>query len=165
MTKIGQAAWLCGSLPLGCIITYLEKFLLFLLYRFCPIREMVAVHNHWWYTFDTLKRNEWSVMCGPGCKTFLLNPCVFASRDTLSAGGPIPCHSWIFNFPKRQAVFICILYRRMWDASILLDSNLFVKTYRHYDNIWFQVYKVFWSHKVKTRPVFTAWSYEIFWFL
>ena len=30
MTKIGQAAWLCGSLPLGCIITYLEKFLLFL---------------------------------------------------------------------------------------------------------------------------------------
>ena len=27
MTKIGQAAWLCGSLPLGCMITYLEKFL------------------------------------------------------------------------------------------------------------------------------------------
>ena len=30
MTKIGQAAWLCGSHPLGCMITYLEKFLLFL---------------------------------------------------------------------------------------------------------------------------------------
>ena len=28
--KIGQAAWLCGSHPLGCMITYLEKFLLFL---------------------------------------------------------------------------------------------------------------------------------------
>ena len=24
MAKIGQAAWLCGSLPLGCIINYLE---------------------------------------------------------------------------------------------------------------------------------------------
>ena len=25
-------------------------------------------------TFGTLKRNEWSVMCWPGCKIFLLNP-------------------------------------------------------------------------------------------
>ena len=30
--------------------------------------------------FDTLKRNEWSVMCGPGCKTFLLNP-VYSSLE------------------------------------------------------------------------------------
>ena len=57
-----------------------------------PCRETVADPNRRWYTFDTLKRNEWSVMCGPGCKTFLLNPGVFASRDTLSEGGPIPCH-------------------------------------------------------------------------
>ena len=75
MTKIGQAAWLCGSLPLGCIITYLKK-IRFLLKSFdaVPFRETWFEPNHWWYTFDTLKRNEWSVMCGPGCKMFLLNP-------------------------------------------------------------------------------------------
>ena len=28
--KTGQVAWLCGSHPLGCMITYLEKFFLFL---------------------------------------------------------------------------------------------------------------------------------------
>ena len=74
MTKIGQAARLCGSLPLGCIITYLEIHLIPHSIRCCPIREMVADPNSWWYTFDTLKRNEWSVMCGPDCKMFLLNP-------------------------------------------------------------------------------------------
>merc|ERR1712080_637561 len=42
MTKIGQAACLCGSLPLGCIITYLEKFLLFLILSILPIRETVV---------------------------------------------------------------------------------------------------------------------------
>ena len=81
MTKIGQAAWLCGSLPLGCMITYLEKFLLILyLFDADPIRVAVADPNRRWYTFDTLKRNEWSVMCGPGCKMFLLNP-VYSSLE------------------------------------------------------------------------------------
>ena len=44
MTKIGQAAWLCGSLPLGCIITYLEKFLFnSLIYSDAvPFRETVV---------------------------------------------------------------------------------------------------------------------------
>ena len=45
-----------------------------------PYRETVADPNRRWCTFDTLKRNEWSVMCGPGCKTFLLNP-VYSSQE------------------------------------------------------------------------------------
>ena len=45
-----------------------------------PYRETVADPNRRWYTFDTLKRNEWSVMWGPGCKTFLLNP-VYSSLE------------------------------------------------------------------------------------
>ena len=80
MTKIGQATWLCGSLPLGCIIIYLEIHLISYSIRCCPIRETVVDPNCWWYTFDTLKQNEWSVMCGPGCKMFLLNP-VYSSLE------------------------------------------------------------------------------------
>ena len=45
-----------------------------------PCRETVADPNRRWYTFDTLKRNEWSVMWGPGCKKFLLNP-VYSSLE------------------------------------------------------------------------------------
>ncbi len=49
-------------------------------------------------------------MCGPGCKMFLLNPGVFASRDTSSEGGPIPCHVGNPISNKRHGVFDFIIY-------------------------------------------------------
>ena len=53
-------------------------------------------------------------MCGPGCKMFLLNPGVLASRDTSSEGGPIPCHVGNPISNKRHAVFDFILC--MWSV-------------------------------------------------
>ena len=63
MTKIGQAAWLCGSFPLGCIITDLEKVLL-LSTASIYFRKRLPITTVGDNTFGTLKLNEWPVMCG-----------------------------------------------------------------------------------------------------
>ena len=159
MAKIGQAAWLCRSHLLGCMITYLEKFhlLLNLCLMLSLFRQAVADPNRRWYTFDTLKRNEWSVMCGPGCKMFLLNPGVFASRDTSSEGGPIPCHSWKSITQYVLAVLIVYNICGAWDVSVLLDCNLLV--FRHYCNIRisYDFKNVLGYSKVKTVRVY-VWA-------
>ena len=45
-----------------------------------------------------------------GLQDVLVEPSVFASRDTLSAGGPIPCQSRNPISNKRPAIFDFILY-------------------------------------------------------
>ena len=45
-----------------------------------------------------------------GLQDVLVEPNVFVSRDTLSAGGPIPCHVGNPISNKRHAVFDFILY-------------------------------------------------------
>ena len=96
MTKIGQAAWLCGSLPLGCIITYLEKILfasktyvsmLSLFGRRLLIPTVGDIHS--------IHSSEMSGRsCVAGLQDVLVEPSVFLSRGTLAKGGSIPCHSW-----------------------------------------------------------------------
>ena len=110
MTKIGQAAWLCGSLPLGCIITYLEKFFLFLNLSILPIRETVVwVQPLVIYTRYT--QAKWVVgHVWAGLQDVLVEPSVFLSRDTLAEGGSIPCHVGNPISNKRHAVFDFILY-------------------------------------------------------
>ena len=100
MTEIGQAAWLCGSLPLGCIIAYLEKFLFVLksMFRCCPLSgdgcwsQPLVIYIR--YT-----QAKWVVgHVRAGLQEVLVEPSVFVSRDTLSEGGPIPCQVGI-QFP------------------------------------------------------------------
>ena len=81
MTKTGQATGLSGSHPLGYIITYLEnRFVPYCMLRNETVVDIATVGGD---IFGTLKLNEWSVLCRPGCKMLLLNPSVFISRDTL----------------------------------------------------------------------------------
>ena len=63
-------------------------------------------------------------MCGPGCKTFLLNPGVFASRDTSSEGGSIPCHVGNPISNKRHAVFDFILC--MWSVRCKRSARFYL---------------------------------------
>ena len=160
MTKIGQAAWLCGSLPFGSIITYLEIHLIPYFIRCCPIRETVADPNRWWYTFDTLKRNEWSVMWGPGCQTFLLNP-VYSSLE-IHYRQVVP---YIVIFGTQCTIstrgFDCILC--MWSVRCECSTRFYLHVFRHYYNIriciWFQ--NVLGYRKVKTVRVYVwIWSYD-----
>ena len=60
MTKIGQAAGLCGSYPLGYIITDLENQLsLFVCFGMRRLFDIATVGGD---IFGTLKLNEWPVL-------------------------------------------------------------------------------------------------------
>ena len=92
-------------------------------------------------------------MCGPGCKTFLLNPGVFASRDTSSEGGPIPCHVGNPISNKRHAVFDYILY--MWSVRCKRSAIWLFTCCKHYYNITgFSYQSVLGYSKVKTVHVY-----------
>ena len=66
MTKTGQAAGLCGSYPLGYIITDLENQLsLFVCFGIRRLFDIATVGDD---IFGTLKLSEWPVLCRPGCK-------------------------------------------------------------------------------------------------
>ena len=72
----------------GIFVTDLEKIHYLFFFRFCILRITVGglttVGDN---IFDTLKLNEWSVMCGPGCKMFLLNlsvsPLEYTDREVV----------------------------------------------------------------------------------
>ena len=108
--KIGQAAWLCGSHPLGCIITYLEKFLLFLNLSILPIRETV-VWAQPLVIYIRYTQAKWVVgHVWAGLQDVLVEPSVFLFRDTLSEGGSIPCHSRNPISDKSPRFCLCTIY-------------------------------------------------------
>lgn len=62
-----------------------------------------------------------------GLQDILVEPSVFASRDTLSAGGPIPCQSRNPISNKRLRFLVCILY--MWSMRCKRSArSLFICT-------------------------------------
>ena len=162
MTEIRQATWLCGSLPLGCIITYLEKFLLLLesISMLSLFRKRWFEPNRWWYTFDTLKRNEWSVMWEPGCKTYLLNP-VYSPLE-IHDRRVVPYLVKVgIQSPISARGFVCILY--MWSVRCKRSARFCLFVFRHYYNtrqdIGFK--NVLGYRKVKTVRVYVwIWSYD-----
>ena len=95
-------------------------------------------------------------MCGPGCKMFLLNPGVFASRDTSSEGGPIPCHVGNPISNKRHAVFDFIIY--MWSVRCKRSTIWLFTWCRHYYNTTgFSYQSVLGYSKVKAVHVY-VWA-------
>ena len=78
-----------------------------------------------------------------GLQDVLVEPSVLASRDTLSAGGPILCHSWNPISNKRPWFLFVYYICGAWDASVPLDCYLLV--FRHYCNIRQDIgFKLFW---------------------
>ena len=121
-----------------------------------PYREAVADPNRRWYTFDTLKRNEWSVMCGPGCKMFLLNPVYLPLEIHVRKVVPYLVKVGI-QYPISARGFDCILY--MGSVRCKRSSRLLLFVFRHYDNIRisYDFKNVLGYNKVKTVRVY-VWA-------
>ena len=156
--KIGQAAWLSRSLR-SRVYDHLSREIPFVLKSIdaVPFREAVADPNRRWYTFDTLKRNEWSVMWGPGCKTFLLNP-LYSSLE-IHYRQVVPYLVIVgIQSPISACGFDCILY--MWSVRCKRSARFYLLVIRHYYNIrrryWCQ--SVLGYSKVKKNVRVYVWT-------
>ena len=90
-----------------------------------------------------------------GLQDVLVEPSVFPSRDTLSTGGSIPCHSQNPISNKRPAVFDFIFY--MECEMQAFHWILFIRC-RHYYNITgFDIKNIFGYSKVKIVHVY-VWA-------
>ena len=118
-------------------------FISFLSIRCCTSQETVADPNRWWYIFDTLKRNEWSVMCGPGCKTFLLNlvyfPLEIHYRQVVPylviVGNPLPntcLRFWLYTIYVEREMKAFLLD----DYYIVLIDIIIISKGFWYKDIW-----------------------------
>ena len=104
-----MAMWVA---PIRVYITFLEKihFILLSIINDVPFRETVGSSQPL-VIYIRYTQEKWVVgHVWARLQDVLVEPSVFASRDTLSAGGPIPCHVGNPISNKHPAVFDFILY-------------------------------------------------------
>ena len=117
-----MAKWVA---PIKVYIIYLGKtqFILYLLSMLSLFGKRWVAPNRWWYTFETLKRNEWSIMCGPGCKTFLFNP-VYSPLE-IHYRQVVPYLVMVgIQSPISACGFVYILY--MWNMRCKRSARLLI---------------------------------------
>ncbi len=123
MTKTGRVVWLCGSYPLGYIITWSREnkymdsdpsVVPFVCFR--KVRLLIPTVGG--DIFGTLRYSEWPAIAWPEWQVVLVHSSVFYLEMHWSGGSPLPSHVENPFSNKRRTVLIVPNYAGTWDASI-----------------------------------------------